>query len=434
MSQLIRSSRAKRLFAIALCASFTGCYQGGSLPGVPFAVRGFAAPRAESVRSGTVDYRSLYSFGRKADDGDEPFANLTVVGDALYGTTEIGGETTQFCFLGCGTVFHVTTSGAQSVTYRFKGGADGADPTAGLLSFNGKLFGTTNGGGNEPRCSGGCGTVFELADGGKLEKILHRFAGGADGANPVAGLVAFDGTLYGTTQYGGKRARFCATGCGTIFSITPGGKEQVIYRFGGGADGAFPTARLTTLGGALYGTTEFGGITTALCAQGCGTVFRVTARGIKKTLYAFKDSVASPDGAYPAAGVVGLSGKLYGTTLGGGAHGDGAVYTVSESAHSERVIHSFSCCGTRADGQYPLSHLVVLRGTLYGTTHLGGTKNLGTIFSVKPSGDERVLYSFLGKPDGEEPQAGLALLNGIFYGTTSAGGFFSEGSIFKVSP
>lgn len=397
-------------------------------------MHGLAAPRAESVRSGTVSYKSLYSFGRKADDGDEPFANLTVVGGGLYGTTEIGGETTQFCFLGCGTVFHVTTSGTQSVTYRFKGGADGAAPTAGLLSYSGKLFGTTSAGGNEPRCSGGCGTVFVLSSGGRLEKILHRFSGGADGANPVAGLVGLDSTLYGTTQYGGKRAQLCATGCGTIFSITSGGKEQVIYRFGGGTDGAFPTARLTAFGGLLYGTTEFGGTTTALCAQGCGTVFRVSTDGTKKTLYAFKDSVASPDGAYPAAGVVAVGGKLYGTTLGGGAHGDGTVYTVSESTHDEHVIHNFNCCGTSADGQYPLSHLVELRGTLYGTTHLGGTKNLGTIFSVTPSGDERVLYSFLGKPDGEEPQAGLALLNGIFYGTASAGGFFSEGSIFKLSP
>ena len=156
--------------------------------------------------------------------------------------------------------------------------------------------------------------------------------------------------------------------------------------------------------------------------------------GTKKTLYAFKDSVASPDGAYPAAGVVAMGGKFYGTTLGGGVHDDGAVYAVSESTHSERVIHSFSCCGSSADGQYPLSHLSVLRGTLYGTTHLGGTKNLGTVFSVTPSGDEHVLYSFLGKPDGEEPQAGLAMLDGIFYGTTSAGGAFSEGSIFKLSP
>jgi uncharacterized repeat protein (TIGR03803 family) len=129
-----------------------------------------------------------------------------------------------------------------------------------------------------------------------------------------------------------------------------------------------------------------------------------------------------------------MGGKLYGTTLGGGEHGDGTVYAANESANGERVIHSFSCCSSSVDGRYPLSHLSVLSGTLYGTTHLGGAKNLGAVFSVTPSGRERVLYSFLGKPDGEEPQAGLTMLNGFFYGTTSAGGVFSEGSIFKLSP
>jgi uncharacterized repeat protein (TIGR03803 family) len=431
---LIRSSSAVRIFAVSLCAGLTGCYLGGSTTAIPFGAR-TSALLANREQSGTVIYESIYSFGRKANDGAEPFANLTVVGDELYGTTEIGGATTQFCFLGCGTVFRVTTSGAEQVTYRFKGGADGANPAAGLVLFDGRLFGTTSGGGDEKSgCSGGCGTVFELSADGKSERILHAFAGGADGANPVAGLVALNRRLYGTTQYGGKRERLCATGCGTIFSIAPDGKEQVIYRFSGGADGAFPAARLITIAGALYGTTEFGGTITALCSQGCGTVFRAGAGGAKKTLHAFKDSAASPDGAYPAAEVVAMGGKLYGTTLGGGKRGDGTVYAVNESTHFERIIHNFSCCGSSSDGQYPLAHLSVLRGTLYGTTHLGGAKNLGTLFSVTPSGEERVLYSFLGKPDGEEPQAGLALLNGTFYGTTSLGGAFSEGSIFKLTP
>jgi hypothetical protein len=52
------------------------------------------------------------------------------------------------------------------------------------------------------------------------------------------------------------------TGCGTVFSITPGGKESVVHTFNdgtGGADGIIPTAGLTELGGTLYGTTSAGG-------------------------------------------------------------------------------------------------------------------------------------------------------------------------------
>jgi uncharacterized repeat protein (TIGR03803 family) len=411
-----------------LCAALSGCSQGGQAPEIPLAA---ANPAAQN---GAVTYKSMYSFGRKGDDGDEPLANLTAVGGELYGTTEIGGATTQFCFLGCGTVFRVTTAGAESVIYRFKGGDDGESPAAGLLSSDGALFGTTSGGGDESACSGGCGTVFTLSADGKSEKILHAFVGGSDGANPAAGLVALNGTLYGTTQYGGKTAPLCPSGCGTLFAITAAGNERVVYRFKGGGDGAFPAARLAVIAGALDGTTEFGGTTTALCSLGCGTVFEASASGTKKTLYDFKDSAASPDGAYPAAGVVELGDKLYGTTVSGGTHGDGTVYALTESSHAERVLHNFSCCATSSDGQYPLAHLTVRNGTLYGTTHLGGAKNLGTLFSVTPSGDERVLYSFLGKPDGEEPQAGLTLLDGTLYGTASAGGAYSEGAIFRLQP
>ena len=40
-----------------------------------------------------------------------------------------------------------------------------------------------------------------------------------DGYQPLAGLVEFEGALYGMTQYGGTRTPFCSLGCGTIFKI-----------------------------------------------------------------------------------------------------------------------------------------------------------------------------------------------------------------------
>ena len=54
-------------------------------------------------------------------------------------------------------------------------------------------------------------------------KVLHRFTGGADGANPQGGLV-FDpaGSLYGTTTFGGVSPTNCgSSGCGTVFKLTP---------------------------------------------------------------------------------------------------------------------------------------------------------------------------------------------------------------------
>ena len=42
-------------------------------------------------------------------------------------------------------------------------------------------------------------------DGTWTESVLHSFTGGADGANPVAGLISdAAGNLYGTTENGGE--------------------------------------------------------------------------------------------------------------------------------------------------------------------------------------------------------------------------------------
>ena len=89
-----------------------------------------------------------------------------------------------------------------------------------------------------------------------------------DGKNPSGGLVVVNGVLYGVTlSVGGSY------GAGTVFALTTGGAETVLYSFKGpskGPDGAYPMDRLTLFRGALYGTTQNGG------AYGDGTVFALT--------------------------------------------------------------------------------------------------------------------------------------------------------------
>lgn len=426
MNPLIPSKGIARFAVQWLCCVLAAC----SSAGTPLApVRQVSLQPSLRESPNASGYKLLYSFGRATNDGDLPLADLVASSNVLYGTTEFGGTTNSYCYLGCGTIFRVTASGAEKVTYRFNGGSDGASPVAGLVAFDGALYGTTNGGGTN-----GHGTVFRLSSKGKSAKILYRFKGGKDGAGPVAGLVALNGTLYGTTQYGGKRTRVCFKGCGTIFSIATSGAETVVYRFKGGADGALPAAPLAAVNGVLYGTTQYGGKSTGLCATGCGTVFEAHTDGTKKTRYSFEYTPSSGDGAYPAAGVVDVNGELYGTTSSGGKYGDGAVFALNESSGAEHVIHSFSCCLTARDGQYPFAGLAANGGTLYGTTRNGGDANVGVIFSVTPSGSESVVHSFGGKPDGALPQSGLTLLGGTLYGATSSGGRISEGSIYKVAP
>lgn len=62
---------------------------------------------------------------------------------------------------------------------------------------------------------GGCGTIFSITP-SDAESVLHSFGHGNDGLNPVSRLVNLDGTLYGSAA-GGDGGR----GRGTIFAIRP---------------------------------------------------------------------------------------------------------------------------------------------------------------------------------------------------------------------
>jgi uncharacterized repeat protein (TIGR03803 family) len=381
-----------------------------------------------------ITFRQLYDFSQdgKPDDGHTPVAGLVALGDALYGTTAYGGATLHACSLGCGTVFRVSPAGKESVLHRFKGGgADGAAPLADLLVVDGSLYGTTSAGGGSRACPGGCGTVFASDDTGKTH-LLHGFAGGSDGSEPAAGLVAVNGTLYGTTMFGGDSAH-CPMGCGVVFSVSPDGtNEKVIYAFKGGAEGAQPAGDLIFANGELYGTTEYGGRRTPFCATGCGTIFGIAPDGSGETvLHRFGYAPRNADGAYPAAGVTAVGRALYGTTSGGGL-GGGTVFSLRFSSNGERTIHVFAP-GTN-DGVRPDASLIPVGKLLYSTTRNGGTRSGGTVFRVSMAGVERVLYSFTGKPDGAKPQAPLAALAGTLYGTTASGGATSSGTVFSLTP
>jgi uncharacterized repeat protein (TIGR03803 family) len=266
-------------------------------------------------KSGTESV--LHSFAG-GSDGAYPKEGLTDVNGTLYGTTDSGGGTGCTSGSGCGTVFSITTSGKEHVLYRFKGGTDGESPVASLTDVHGTLYGTTVGGGGVGCGSaGGCGTVFKITTSGK-ERVLYSFKGGTDGAQPYAGLTDVNGTLYGATFAGG------ANGAGTIIKITTSGVETVLYSFqGGSADGESPYASLTDVNGTLYGTTQYGG------ANLDGTAFKVTTSGTEKVLHSFLGG--ANDGAFPLGVLAYMNGALYGTTYYGGSSGDGVIFKMTTS-------------------------------------------------------------------------------------------------------
>jgi uncharacterized repeat protein (TIGR03803 family) len=204
---------------------------------------------------------------------------LIDVKGALYGATGAGGSCRTYG--GCGTVYSISTAGVENVLYAFQGGTDGNSPTAGLIDVNGMLYGTTfEGGQSGPGCSQAffCGTVYSITTKG-VEKVVYRFASGSDGAAPIAALIDVNGVLYGTTAAGGAIGScFASKGnCGTVYSITTAGVETVLYTFAGGLGGWQPTAPLTNVNGSLYGTTLYGGYHDVCChSYGWGAVFALS--------------------------------------------------------------------------------------------------------------------------------------------------------------
>jgi uncharacterized repeat protein (TIGR03803 family) len=210
-----------------------------------------------------------------------------------------------------------------------------------LINVNATLYGATGGGGLYGR-----GTVYSISTTG-TEKVRHSFKYGSGGAGPVGSLIDVKGVLYGTTSYGGSGCG--SSGCGTVYSMSTTGVEKVLYRFKGGSAGADdPNGGLIDINGTLYGTTAQGGNTGCYYHNGCGAVFGVTTTGVETLLYGFK---GGSDGAYPVTGLVNVNGTLYGTTsTDGNGGGGGTVYSITTEG-VEKPLHHFG--SHRNDGYMP---------------------------------------------------------------------------------
>ncbi len=178
----------------------------------------------------------LYTFP-DSTIGCLPTTGVVVVGKLLYGTT-------AECGANGGSVFslNLSTSVATALHF-FPPNNSGVNDPQGLIFQNGALYGTTFG-------DNGAGTFYKIDLKTHQYSVLHQFGGKGDGVNPVATLTPFNGLIYGVTQGGG------ASGNGTIYSLDPAtGNEAVVYSFTGGKDGDSPDAGLLAYNGVLYGST-----------------------------------------------------------------------------------------------------------------------------------------------------------------------------------
>ncbi len=340
----------------------------------------------------------------------------------------------------------VTTAAAQTFTvlHEFTGGEDGFMPLSGLtLDRGGNVYGTTTYGANQS-CLSGCGTVFRVSRAGTFS-TLYRFHG-IDGDGPEANVtVASDGTLYGTTEFGG------AQGTGNIYRLQPPMRalgnatatwnETVIHTFGAYNDGEGVLPWWGSLifdsAGNIYGTASAGG--TGPCSSGgCGTVFELSpSKGAwtYKVLYRF---TCGADGATPFSGVaMDAEGRLYGTGDGNLGCQGGTAYqlTPSGSGWTESTMHQFQNLG---DGGEPVGGLVLdAAGNAYGMTANGGTSGCGgVVYELSSRGVGWTflpIYCPVGPMAGGSESAMTMDAAGNLYGTTTADGANRLGSVFKLT-
>lgn len=194
-------------------------------------------------------------------------------------------------------------------------------------------------------------------------------------------------------------------------------------------NGSDPEAPLVQGGnGNYYGTTVSGG------AGGEGAIFEISSGGTFTLLHSFTGA----DGAAPRGGlVVGPAGNLYGTTSAGGPSGGGTVFEITPGGVLT-TLHAFSIKNIGGNGSSPYAGLVFAKdGNFYGTTLTGGTSNYGTVFRITTNGTLTNLYSFADGTDGANPRSLIQASDGNLYGTTSPFRISSvaapDGVLFKIA-
>lgn len=251
--------------------------------------------------------------------------------------------------------------------------------------------------------------------------VLYSFGGAADGGDPYATLIRDSaGNLYSTGGYGGTYF------AGVVYKVDPKGNETVLYNFSGGADGGYPESPvIRDQQGNLYGTTTQGG------SAGQGVVFKLDTSGNETILHNF---TGGSDGSTPAGGLMrDKAGNLYGVA-GGGTYNDGVIYKIDTNGE-ETILHTFT--GATDDGKYPTYTTMIMdaHGNLYGVTQEGGSAGDGILYRLGKAGKLTILHNFAGGTADGCNAMGVPLMDksGNFYGVTGSCGSSDFGTVWKLN-
>lgn len=234
-----------------------------------------------------------------------------------------------------------------------------------------------NGGIYRNDCASGGSGILEVSANGTTQRLVTSFSQGLpDGSLPGGPMVVDDdGSVYGTTGYGGNY------NAGVVYRVGPAGDYAPIYTFSCAGDGGIPSGLVKGRDGALYGST-FG-------FSHFGTVFRIGRTGNLTTLLQFR---RTENGVIPNPPVVGRDGRLYGTTQAGGANGRGVAFAMTPTGDFT-VLHHFST----ADGiaGTPIGQLLAADdGSFYGIAMLCSADGCSdqVIYRLTAYGDVTIVY------------------------------------------
>jgi uncharacterized repeat protein (TIGR03803 family) len=406
----------------------------------------------------TVKFKVLMDFNEHSPGGALFNGVLSQGTDGnLYATTGLGGANTSCVFgsSGCGTVYRMTPTGTLTTIYNFcsqPNCADGFGPgpstfSSLALGTEGAFYGVTALGGSSassgPCAPTGCGTIFRITPSGSLTTIYNLCSqpNCADSGFPYSGMVLGpDGDFYGTTASGGAHSNsLCVySGCGTVYKITPRGVFTTLYNFCSQTncgDGATPYPALTVgVDGNLYGIANVGG------ANGDGTIFKLTPGGTLTTLHSF-DGTGGCFGFNCLSPLVqAANGNLYGVAGAGGTGAGGVFFRITPSG-AYTVLYNFCSLTNCTDGSLPFALVYADDRNFYGSALAGGNTNTaicgsggcGTLFKITPEGVLTTLHSFDGTTDGWGYQTLTQATNGIFYGTDDSGGTHADGVVYALS-
>jgi len=357
-------------------------------------------------------------------DGKTPYGSLALDSNngMFYGMSYSGGTNSK------GTIFRFNpNTNKDSVVWNLGYGSDGSYPYGSLVydKNNGLYYGMTGEGGSNNR-----GTIIKFNPVTNQDSVLQNLSGGT-GEYPYGDFVydKTNGLFYGMIEEGGSN------GYGTIITLNPSTNvENVAWNFGSGTDGKSPQGNLIydSSNGLFYGLIHSGGVYTT----GAVISFNPTNNS-ENMVWSFGNAL---DGINPGKEDLVLdpyNGWFYAMIPNGGTYNKGAIIKFDPRTKAESAVWAF---GNGQDGKSPYGNLIfdTQNGLFYGMTDNGGSHiDSGTIISFDPAtNSENVVWNFGGGTDASNPEGTFVYnpVNKLYYGMTSSGGASNKGAIISFNP